>query len=63
MENINNINNDEKPDIETNTPFAGIPIEPELNEPWRKKRFSCSGSGRIEKNFDFKYLEFLEKPE
>lgn len=46
-----------------NSIVAGIPVEPELTEPWRKKRFSCSGNGRIEKNFDFKYLDFLAKDE
>lgn len=60
---MENINNEEKKDIELNTPLAGLPLEPDLNEPWRKKRFSCSGNGRIEKNFDFKYLDFLAKTE
>lgn len=32
--------------------LAGIPVEPESNEEWRKARYSCSGSGRIEKKFD-----------
>ena len=63
MKNIDNIDNDINADIELNTPLAGIPTTPELNEPWRKKRYSCSGNGRIEKNFDFKYLDFLEKKE
>ncbi len=32
--------------------LAGIPFEPESSEEWRKVRYSCSGSGRIEKKFD-----------
>lgn len=36
-----------------------IPDEPDTNEPWRKNHLSCSGSGRIDRNFDLKYIEFL----
>ena len=38
---------------------AGVPIVPGVDEPWRKNHLSCSGSGRIERNFDLKYLESL----
>ncbi len=36
-----------------------IPVEPDTNEPWRKNHLSCSGSGRIARNFDLKYIESL----
>jgi hypothetical protein len=36
-----------------------IPVEPDTNEPWRKNHLSCSGSGRISRNFDLRYIESL----
>ncbi|HON15904.1 MAG TPA: hypothetical protein PLA51_05445 [Spirochaetota bacterium] len=34
--------------------LPGLPVEPDYeNEPWRKARCSCSGTGRIENKFDF----------
>lgn len=36
-----------------------IPVEPDMNEPFRKNHLSCSGSGRISRNFDLKYIESL----
>lgn len=50
-----NININENPNL------AGIPVEFESDEPWRKTRLSCSGAGRVEKNFDIKHLEFMAK--
>ncbi|HPS57864.1 MAG TPA: hypothetical protein PK514_07130 [Spirochaetota bacterium] len=35
--------------------FPGLLVEPE-NESWRKACYSCSGTGRLEKNFDMRYL-------
>ena len=44
-------------DEEYSNPFtAGIPVEVEISEPWKKKRYSCTGGFRIEKNFDLSYL-------
>jgi len=37
--------------------LPGLPVEPEYDEPWRKARCSCSGSGRIEGKFDFLQME------
>ena len=45
--------------INDNPILAGIPVEFESYEPWRKVRLSCSGAGRVEKNFDKKHLEFM----
>ncbi len=36
--------------------FPGLIIEPE-EESWRKACYSCSGTGRLEKNFDMRFLE------
>jgi hypothetical protein len=47
--------------INMNPILAGIPVEFESDEPWRKTRLSCSGAGRVEKNFDRKHLEFMFK--
>lgn len=47
--------------INENPYLAGIPVEFESNEPWRKKRLSCSGAGRVEKNFDLKHLNHMAK--
>lgn len=41
--------------------LSGIPVEFESDEPWRKTRLSCSGAGRVEKNFDIKHLNFMAK--
>jgi hypothetical protein len=41
--------------------LSGIPVDFESDEPWRKSRFSCSGSGRIDKNFDLKNFAFMLK--
>lgn len=35
--------------------FPGLIVEPE-HESWRKACHSCSGSGRLEKNFDMRSL-------
>ncbi len=43
---------DENINDEINPYVKGIPVEMELNEEWRKVRYSCSGAGRIEKKFD-----------
>ena len=40
--------------------LPGIPLEPDMGESWRKNRLSCSGSGRIERNFDLAYLDSLK---
>ena len=37
--------------------LPGLPVEPDYDEPWRKARCSCSGSGRIESKFDFKQMD------
>jgi len=50
-----NININENPNL------SGIPVEFESEEEWRKTRLSCSGAGRVEKNFDSKHLNFLFK--
>lgn len=47
--------------ITENPVFERIPVEFESDEPWRKTRLSCSGAGRLEKNFDLKHLEFMAK--
>ena len=47
--------------ITENPVFERIPVEFESGEPWRKTRLSCSGAGRLEKNFDLKHLEFMAK--
>ncbi|TFH42466.1 MAG: hypothetical protein E4G96_03405 [Chrysiogenales bacterium] len=39
--------------------LVGIPVEPDVSESWGKNRLSCSGSGKIGRNFDLKYLDFL----
>jgi len=44
-----------------NPALSGIPVEFESDEPWRKTRLSCSGAGRVEKNFDRKHLNFIAK--
>lgn len=49
--NFNNINEDVLELI------PGLPVEPDYEEPWRKARCSCSGSGRIEKKFDLLGME------
>lgn len=49
----------ENDNINENPALAGIPVEFESDEPWRKTRYSCSGAGRLEKNFDIKHLEFM----
>ncbi len=51
----------ENVNINDNPILSGIPVEFESDEPWRKVRFSCSGAGRIEKNFDLKHLKFMIK--
>jgi hypothetical protein len=53
MKTENNENNIHEDLLEM---FPGLMIEPE-QESWRKARYSCSGSGRLEKNFDMKLLE------
>lgn len=40
--------------------LAGIPVELEVKEEWRKVRYSCSGAGRIEKNFDIWHLTYMK---
>ena len=47
--------------INENPLLAGIPVAFESDEPWRKTRYSCSGAGRVEKNFDEKHLNFMFK--
>jgi len=47
--------------INENPILSGIPVEFESDEPWRKTRLSCSGAGRLEKNFDQKHLSFIYK--
>ncbi len=49
----------ENNNINDNPFLEGIPVEFESSEPWRKTRYSCSGAGRLEKNFDQKHLEFM----
>lgn len=39
--------------------LEGIPVEVENKEPWRKTRYSCSGSGRLGGNFDLKHLTIV----
>ncbi len=51
----------EKENINEDSIFSGIPVDFESDEPWRKSKYSCSGSGRIDKNFDLKNLSFLIK--
>jgi hypothetical protein len=41
--------------------LQGIPVEFESDDPWRKKRLSCSGAGRVEKNFDLEHLNYMAK--
>lgn len=47
--------------INENPFFERIPVEFESDEPWRKTRLSCSGAGRLEKNFDLEHLEYMAK--
>jgi len=47
--------------INENPNLAGIPVDFESDEPWRKTRLSCSGAGRLEKNFDIKHLTHMAK--
>lgn len=51
----------ENTNISENPILAGIPVEFESDESWRKTRLSCSGAGRVEKNFDAKHLQFMFK--
>lgn len=53
--------NEDNIDINDNPILSGIPVEFESDEPWRKTRLSCSGAGRVEKNFDRRHLEFMLK--
>lgn len=39
--------------------LAGIPVELEIKDEWRKVHYSCSGAGRIEKNFDIWHLTYM----
>ncbi len=62
MENIKLNESDEANEniIEDANPYVkGIPFEMELNEEWRKVRYSCSGAGRIEKKFDVWHPSFI----
>ena len=45
-------------DEDINPLLAGIPVEVENNDPWRKAHYSCSGAGRIESKFDIWHLTF-----
>ena len=56
-----NIMKNEDTEINENPVLSGIPVEFESDEPWRKIRLSCSGAGRVEKNFDSKHLSFIFK--
>ncbi len=47
--------------INENPILSGIPVEFECDEPWRKKRLSCSGAGIVEKNFDRRHFEHMTK--
>lgn len=49
----------EETNINENPILSGIPVEFESDESWRKTRLSCSGAGRVEKNFDRKHLNFI----
>jgi hypothetical protein len=49
----------EKQENNDNSILPGIPVDFESDEPWRKSKLTCSGSGRIDKNFDLKNLSFL----
>lgn len=49
----------ENVNINENPILSGIPVEFECDEPWRKQRLSCSGAGRVEKNFDRENLEYM----
>ena len=51
----------EKENINEDSFLSGIPVDYISDEPWRKSKYSCSGSGRIDKNFDLKNLSFLIK--
>ncbi len=51
----------EKENINEDSMFSGIPVDYESDEPWRKSKYSCSGSGRIDRNFDLKNLSFFIK--
>lgn len=55
IENDQEFNSSDEDNI---NPFTeGVPVEVEITEPWKKKRYSCSGGLRIEKNFDLSYLK------
>jgi len=51
---------EENVNINENNPLlSGIPVEIESEEHWRKVTYTCTGSGRFEKNFDLKHLKFM----
>lgn len=45
--------------INGNPILSGVPVEPEYEEPWRKVCYTCTGSGRFEKKFDLRHLNFI----